>query len=667
MGSGLISIGITGIAAAQQGLLATEHNVVNANTPGYSRQTTVQATNIAINTGAGAFGQGVHVQTVKRVYDQYLVNQVNTAQTKVSQLDEYYSNISQIDGMLADAEAGLSPALQDFFTGVQQVAANPSLLAARQSMVSSAQTLVARFQNLEGRLSELSDDVNSRITDTVSAINAYATQIADINQRIVLAQSAYSQPPNDLLDTRDRLVNELNSLVKVSTSANGDGSFNVFVGSGQQLVVGSQVQEMVALTSSADPGKIVVGLKNRGGVQELPELLLNGGQLGGLIQFRSDSLSTVNNDLGRIAASLALTFNAQFGLGQNLLGQIAGDAGFASSLFTLSNPSIVPNRLNTGAGAMTLSFEAPLAPAGPDYSGNFTTKLVASDYQLTYGAGGSYTITRLTDNASVASGTAPGAVSFDGLSLSVTAAGANGDKFTLQPYSGIARNIAVDTRVAANVQLINAGAPMRVTQGLANTGGMKVSQGIVGVGYSAASLPVTMTTTATTLNGVPGAWTAVYSDGTTSTGPGNINLSNGSATLTGVNFSGMSFKIDGTPASGDSFVIERNAAGVQDGRNAVLFAKLQTQNTVAGGTATYQSAYAQIVADNGIRTREARIQSEAQSSVLEQAQATRDALSGVNLDEEAANMLKYQQAYQAASKIIEIGNTLFQTLLSIGR
>ena len=167
------------------------------------------------------------------------------------------------------------------------------------------------------------------------------------------------------------------------------------------------------------------------------------------------------------------------------------------------------------------------------------------------------------------------------------------------------------------------------------------------------------------MSGAPGAWTAVYSDGTSNTGPGNVSLLNGGATLSKISFSGLSFDITGTPATGDTFSLQRNTSGVQDGRNAILFAKLQTQNTVAGGTATFQSAYARLVADNGIRTREAKVKLDAQGAVLDQAQATRDSLSAVNLDEEAANMLRFQQAYQASSKILEIGSKLFDTILSI--
>ena len=192
MSTGIYSIGISGVSAAQLGLLTTEHNVVNASTPGYTRQRTVQATNIAVNTGAGAIGQGVHVQTIQRMYDKYLTAQVDTAQTSLSQIEAYYTEIKQIDNLLADPSAGLTPALQDFFSGVQQVASNPSLLSARESMISSAQTLVSRFHSIESRLGELSSDVNGKIQDSVSSINSYASEIADLISGIIIYLCAFS-------------------------------------------------------------------------------------------------------------------------------------------------------------------------------------------------------------------------------------------------------------------------------------------------------------------------------------------------------------------------------------------------------------------------------------------------------------------------------------------
>ncbi|WP_295006482.1 flagellar hook-associated protein FlgK [uncultured Dechloromonas sp.] len=662
MGTGIFSIGVSGIAAAQMGLLTTEHNVVNANTPGYSRQTATQATNIAVNTGAGAMGQGVHVQTVKRMYDSYVNSQVNTAQTQVSQLDAFYSEISQIDNLLADPNAGLSPALQSFFAGVQQVASNPSLLPARQSMISSAQTLVTRFQDIQSRISEIADEVNGRITDAVSEINTYAAQIADVNQRIVVAEAAYQQPANDLLDQRDQLVSELNKRIRVQTSTNSNGSYNVYIGNGQQLVVGSQVMQLTATASTSDPSKIVVGLKTNSGTLQMPDSLIVGGQLGGLVDFRNRSLDSVGNELGRIAASVALTFNAQHGLGQDLQGSIAGDVGFVGNFFSVPSPMVLPNAGNTGSGAVSASL------AAPSNSGNFYTNLTNSNYQVTFGAAGAYTITRLSDQQQVATGSGAGSVTVDGVSISIGAVGNSGDTFVIKPVADAAMTISVDSRIAADPRLVAAAAPVRTAPTQTNTGSMTISQGSVTTGYSAAGLPVTLSATATTLNGVPGTWTAVYSDGTTSApSTGNVPLTAGTATLAKISFSGMSFDIKGSPAAGDQFTVQRNTAGVQDGRNAVLFAKLQTQNTVSGGTATFQAAFSRLVADNGIMTRETKVKMDAQTSVLKQAQSAREALSGVNLDEEAAEMLKFQRAYQASSKILEIGNQLFDTILSLGR
>ena len=684
MSTGIYGIGLSGVAAAQLNLLATEHNVVNANTPGYTRQRAVQATNIAVNTGAGAIGQGVHVQTVERMYDRFLTAQVNASQTKLSEIDAYYGEIKQIDNLLADSSAGLSPVLQEFFNSVQQVATNPSLLSSRQAMVSSAETLAASFQSIATRFDELSVEVNGKIQAVVGSINSYSTQIAELNQQIVIAESSFGQPSNDLLDLRDHLITDLNKLIKVSTTTNSDGTLNVFVGSGQQIVVGNRVMMMTAGSSSADPSKLVVGLQAAGNTSlELRESLISGGELGGVIRFRSEVLEKTANEIGRIAASVALTFNAQNALGQNLLGQIdpsvtgsaLSDIGFVSKVFSIPEPKVTANNLNLGSGSLSATFSSPTSPAGPSYSGNFSTNLTSSDYLVQFGGAGAFTVTRLSDNQSVYSGAfvgpGPLATTFDGVTLNISAAGANGDKFQIQPLKNIAGNINVDRRVSADPRLIAAGAPIRVTQPTANVGGMEMSQGVVGVGYDVSGLPLTLTASATQMAGIPDGWQALYSDGTvvaqSALGVSVANLVNapGAATLARLSFSGMSFEITGAPILGDTFQIQRNTSGVQDGRNALSLANLQTQKTVAGGTASYQSAYAELVSGNGTKTRELKLTGEAQQALLTQAQDNRDALSGVNLDEEAANMIRFQQAYQASAKLLEIGGALFDTILQL--
>lgn len=679
MSTGIFGIGVSGITAAQLGLLATEHNVVNASTPGYTRQRTVQATNLAVNTGAGAIGQGVHVQTIERMYDRFLTGQVTSAQSSLSEIDAYYAEIKQIDNLLADPSAGLSPALQDFFSGVQQVASNPSLLSARQSMISSAQTLVSRFQSIDARLSDLTSEVNGKIQDAVSSVNSYATQIADLNQRILISESSYGQPANDLLDQRDQLINDLNKLIKVSTTTNSDGGFNVFIGSGQQLVIGNIAMRMSSTMSSADPEKMVVGLETaNGGVQELPERLIVGGELGGLVKFRAESLDRATNELGRLAASVALTFNAQHALGQDLLGQANGDAGFNADFFSvgLLKPEVSPNANNDNTGAPVI--QAAFAPPtyGPEVNnGNFYTKLTTSDYQLANTATG-YTLTRLSDNKqwgpSALAALSTTIQSEEGFSISLAGADAVGNRYLIRPTETAAKNLAINPVVAADTRTIAAATPFRTSAAGGNSGSGIISSGTGVPGFDTSLLPaagvtITYSSVATELSfaGVTAGQTITYKPPGAAevsvVAPATIPYTQGMA----VAVSGMSFVISGVPGNGDTFKLERNTAATSDGRNALALGKLQTQNTVAGGTATFQTAYAELVANNGVKTRELKVTGEAQQAVLDQAQANRDALSGVNLDEEAANMIRFQQAYQASAKLLEVGKTLFDTILQV--
>ena len=673
MGIGLLNSAVSGMSAAQIGLQTAEHNIANQSTAGFSRQRIIQTSNTAMLTGSGFVGQGTNVSTVERMYSRFLSNQVNSAQTTSSELETYYAQIAQIDNMLADVNSGLSPALQSFFTGLQQVAANPLQLPARQAMLSSAQSLVARFQGLEERLSEIYAGVNSQISTQVATINSYANQIGALNQTIIIAQSSNNQPANDLLDQRDQLVSDLNKLIKVSTTTETNGSFNVYIGTGQQLVVGAQVMTMTAAPSSADPSKFVLGLKSGATTQEMPESLITGGSLGGLLKFRSETLDKTANDLGRNAASLALTFNAQYALGQDLLGQASGDPNFVSNFFTVPTPKVVASSLNP-----LTSPEVRVSYSPPPYDGNFYTDLTNSDYRLDSN-GTSLTLTRLTDNVSwtgvdvtaLNAAVASSPQGSQGFTIDVpSSALVTGSSYVIQPTREAARNISVNATIAADARQIAAAAPIRTQLGATNTGSATITAGKVATGYTApaAGSPVTVTYNGGDLTFPASAYpVTVTVNGVASPGSpyaaGPVTYVNGAT----VSFSGISFEISGSPKNGDTFQIARNSSGVSDSRNALLLGQLQTQNTMSGKTASYQTAYAQLVSDVGNKTRQISVTGDAQQALLKQTQTAREALSGVNLDEEAANLIKYQQAYQASAKAFQIGTGLFDTLLGIMR
>jgi flagellar hook-associated protein 1 FlgK len=650
MGSSILNIGLTGLYAAQAGLLTTSHNIANAGTRGFNRQQILQSTNAPQFFGGGFFGQGTDVTSVRRIYDRFLAGQVGAASSQAAQYQTYSNQISQIANLLADSSAGLSPALQDFFGSINAVAADPASLSSRQAMLSGAQSLVARFHSLDARLTEIRDGVNTQITSSVAGINAAAQQIAALNDRIAVVQATGSgQPPNDLLDQRDQLVADLNSLVRVTTSTESDGSISVFIGSGQALVVGAQASSLTAKPAADDLTRIEIGLQGPGGgAIPLPEGLLTGGTLGGLIAFRRETLDPAINNLGRIAIGLAQTFNAQHRLGQDLNGELGGD------MFQVASASVVANARNSG----TANLAATLGNAAD---------LTGSDYRVSYD-GSNYTLTRLSDNRSwTASSLArlPPSSEPQGFSLDVASGvPAAGDSFLIQPT----RKGSADLRLLiTDPRDIAAAAPMLTAASVGNTGTGTISAGAVQSTANLGVLPVTLTYASGNLSGFPpGLDVTIVHNGeaTTHTAPvASIAYSPGDT----IQFGGMSFGISGQPNDGDTFAIARNSSGVSDNRNALLLGQLQTANTLLGGSASYQSAYAQMVGVVGNKAREVDLGLNAQQSLVRQAQDAQQSVSGVNLDEEAANLVHYQQMYQASGKVIEIASKLFDQILALAQ
>ncbi len=645
----IFSIGVSGLNAAQAGLATTSHNISNASTPGYSRQEIVQTAAAPQLTGGGFFGQGVQVSTVKRIYSNFLASQVTQAQTQSSQLDSYYAQISQIDNLLGNSSAGLAPALNDFFSGVQAVAANPADVPSRQALLSSAGTLVSNFQSLDQQLEQIRDGVNSQIASSVSAINGFAQQIASLNQSVAQAQAGGAgQPPNDLLDQRDQLVTELSQQVQATVVKQSDGSYDVFVGNGQPLVLGDQGYSLSAVPSPADPQDTAVACDAGGSSVPLADSSLQGGPLGGLLAFRDETLDATQNALGRIAIGLGQAFNAQHALGQDLNGALGG------AFFTVPGPAVLPSSANAGSASVS----ATVADA---------SALTTSDYQLRYnGASGgneSYTLTRLSDGATMAlsfpsAGGYPYSTTVDGVALTIGAGAAQNDSWKIEPTRDGASGIGVAITDPAKIA---AASPISTAASLRNQGDATISAGNVS---SAAGLPLTGTITLT----YSAAGNQLIVSGPVSAGP--FTYASGST----VSFNGISFAISGTPADGDTFTVQPNTGGVADNRNALALAALQTASTlgrdtgVAGSTPTlsFTGAYAALAAQIGDKTSAVQVQQSAQQSLLAQTQQAQQSVSGVNLDEEAANLLRYQQAYQAAGKMLQIASTLFQSILAIG-
>ncbi|HEY3326470.1 MAG TPA: flagellar hook-associated protein FlgK [Novimethylophilus sp.] len=640
------SVGISALNAAQLGMSTTGHNIANVSTEGYHRQQIVQSTNIATLTGNGFVGQGTQVDTIKRVYSEFLDAQVLQGQAQSAHLDAYLGQIKQIDNMLADSNVGLSPALQTFYSAVGDVGANPQAAASRQALLSNASALVTRFQTLSQRVTEIRNGINSQIAEGVTLVNSYAKQISDLNEQIVLQVGTTSQPPNDLLDQREKLVSQLNLQVKTTTVKQNDGSYNVYIGNGQPLVVGQQVYKLAAVPSPEDQQRIEVAYQYASGNTLLGAGSLTGGRLGGLLDFRNNSLDAAQNALGRVAMGLAQTFNDQHKLGQDLAGNLGGD------FFSVPSPTVIPSTGNTGAGSITASLSNVQA-------------LTTSDYRISYN-GTNYTVTDLAANTSTMGLTAAAlATAIPGLTLAVGAVPAAGDIFTIQPTRYAARDIALSSNI--NTTTIAAAAPIRTAVTSTNTGSGKISAGTVNTGTPVTPNPAHPSTDLNLQQPVTITFNSPATNFTVS-GTG-VGLPATVAYTAGANisFNGWTVQITGAPAAGDKFTVGPNTNGVSDNRNALALAQLQTKNTLVGGTATFQGAYSQLVSQVGNKTAETQVTSTAQTTLVDQTKTAQQALSGVNLDEEAANLLRYQQAYQAAGKMLQIAASLFDTLLAIGR
>jgi flagellar hook-associated protein 1 FlgK len=629
MGS-LLSIGISALNAAQTGLLTTSHNISNVNTPNYSRQQVVQATNTPQFTGGGFIGQGVHVDTVRRIYSDSLQQQVQQANAGSSQLNSYYTQIQQIDNLLADPSSGLSPALNDFFNGVQAVASNPNDTPSRQAMLSSAQTLSSRFADINNRFAQLRGDVNQQVRISVDQINSTAQGIASLNQSIALANSNASQGqvPNDLLDQRDALITALNKEIGATVVNQSDGSVNVFIGNGQTLVMGNQANKLAAVPDTQDPSNLQLALLTGAATMRLPSVGLQGGNLAGLLAFRDQSLNSAENALGRVAIGLSSVFNAQHELGQDQNGALG------TAFFTAGSPQVIAATGNSVSAAIGVNISS-------------LNQLTTSDYRLQYD-GANYNLTRLSDNTVQTFATLPQTV--DGLTLSITSPLASGDSFLIQPTHTGARDFSV---AISDTAKIAAAAPVRASSGIPNTGSAAAS---------ALSVTSPPPTNANLQQSVTITFTAAGAFNVSGTGTGNPT---GVAYTSGnvISYNGWNLTLSGTPAAGDTFTVAANSTGVADNRNALLLAGLQTQNAV-GGT-TLQGAYAQMVSQVGSQAHQLQVASAAQDNLLSQVQQARDSVSAVNLDEEAANLLRYQQAYLAASKTIAAASTMFDAVMKL--
>lgn len=541
MTGSILSIGVTALNAARVGLAVTEHNIANVNTPGFHRQSVIYTPQPAQTSGGLIIGNGVQVDSIERLFSSFLDDQVLTNQSLSSGASTYLSLISGLDALFASESASLSTALSGFFNALDDLTNDPSSTSVRSNVLAQGQILADTFGLVNDQLAALDEQTDAVIGASVTLINSYASQIAQLNQSIAVAQAVTGSAPNDLMDQRDQLVAELAKEVDVSVVRGGDGSYSVYIGQGQALVVGAQANTLTAAASSTDPQRLSIRIA--GSSAEI-DAFITGGNLGGALAFRADTLDPARNQVGLLAIAVTDAVNDQHQLGFDLSGA-AGGLFFTAPV--LEQP--IAGTANTGTATLAVSLSNP-------------ANLTASDYLLSYD-GANYTLTRLSDNTTTTFAAFP--QTLDGFTLGLSAgAAAAGDTFLIRP-----------THLAAGAMGVALADPADIAA--AGAGG-----------------------------------------------------------------------------------------GTSDGSNALALGGLRTALLLGGGTTTLDGYYGGIVGKVANQAFAQELAVDAYTSLLAQAQADQQSLSGVNLDEEAANLIRFQQAFQAAGRALQVANTLFDTILSIG-
>jgi flagellar hook-associated protein 1 FlgK len=622
----IFGISVSALQAFQQAINVTSNNVANASTPGYDRESVNLTEAIPQSNGAATVGAGVAVSGVNRAFSQAAANQLNTSQSSLGQLSAIQNYTNQIDNLFGTTIGGLSTALQGFYGAFSDVANNPTSTASRQALIGQASSVASAFQNASSELGSLNTDVNSRITADVTQINSIAKAISTLNNQIVTGTAQDGgQQPNELLDQRDQLVSSLSQLVNISTTTDTTGALNVYVGNGQPLVLQGQVTQLTTVANQFNATQLEIG--NTASSAVISSSSITGGDLGGLLAARTQVINPALNQLGQVATALSQTVNSQQAQGLDLSGN------FGAPIFSIGAPLATGSSRNTDAVTASVTVS------------NLGT-LTANDYVLSF-VGGVPKLTNTSDGTSVTptgAGTVASPYTAAGISIVLSGTPANGDQFLIQPTSTAAGSLKV---VISNPAQIAAAGAVKTAGAGTNTGSATISPGTVLDATNPNLLaPVTIAFTSPTTYTINGGAANTYTSGSN------------------IDFNGWELQISGAPKSGDTFTVTSNAGGTGDNRNALLAANSQSVGVLQNGTTSIAGGVSAIVTGLGSQAQLINTAQAAQSAVNAQALSSVQSTSGVNLDEEAANLLRWQQAYQAAAQALAIGNSLFTTLIN---
>jgi len=671
----LINIGMSGLGAAQSGMYTLGNNIANADVESYSRQQNVQKTKGGQQVGQVFIGSGTTLADVRRVYNAFLENQLRTTTSLSSEASSYLDQITPLDTALSSSDTGITAALQSFFSAMQDAAAKPTEDASRQLLLTSAQSLAKRFNTLSSQLNQQNSNVNSNMGALANQVNNLTKTIADLNEQISRVSSISGQP-NDLLDQRDGAVRELNALIGTDV-VERDGNYDIYLKNGQSLVLGKTTQTLGVEPSATDPTRMSLIL-NRGSTKMDITSSATGGELGGLIRYRKETLDPALNELGRVALVVADAINSQLAQGIDKNGNFGATLfGDINSAKAISERSVAKTGNSAGSGNLDVTIKD-------------TGKLSTSDYQVTFTSATGYSVRKLPEGTDMGSfdltDTPPPVI--DGFTLSLNGGGLSaGDSFKITPTRNAAANI--DT-VLTDPKRLALASPLTATNGSGNEGAGVITQPTLTSKldiYDAAQRTqlqngLKYSTPVKLVFGDEGTSPQAYKmydakgteigSGTIVPGQENklqlsVPLVDGNGNALGGNFT-FEMSVSGAPKNGDSYTVALTGAGSADNRNGQSVIDLQTKSTVEVGAdgkgISFTDAYAKLVSNVGGKAGQAQMDTDATTALHSSALDSRNGLSGVSVDEEVGNLVKFQQYYTASSQIIKAAQETFATLIN---
>ena len=664
--SALMSIGMRAMFANYSSMQTTGHNIANAQTPGYSRQTVELQTSGGQQTGAGFFGKGVDVVTVQRANDAFLNTQAQAASSMSAMDEARSSNLQQLETVFPPGDSGVGAAVGTFMNSYVDLANSPADSSARQVILSNAAEVADRFATAGAQLDRLQSGVTSDLRNSVAQVNQMAGQVAKLNGDIAGLRGS-SQSPNDLLDQRDQLVKQIGNLVKVSTITANDGTMGVFIAGGQRLVLGAEAQQLAVTPDPANTGRSVISISDSGIEHALPSDLMVGGSISGLLKYQNEDLVSARNQLGQMAASVAARVNQVQGYGVDM----GSPSGPGDAVFAVGGPIAIPNTHNSrnasGGFASSVSLTVTdgsqlkasdyTLAADPASAGSFVVTRQSDGVKFAMAPNGSdFAYTRLSDGAAMGN-------SIDGFQIAFNGTPAATDTFELEPVGRAAVSMV---RTLDDPKGIAAASPMTAVMGVANKGTATVA----GLNVTSPSADPSVSA-AISFTDAAGGFAYTLTDSS-----GNVTAS-GNATWTPgqpISLNGFELSLNGVPASGDTIAVSKTLHPESNNGNALAMVGLRDETFVGrdkqidgslqdGETAT--DAYASVLANVGVRVQSAKTSSTISAATSAQADSAVASKSGVNLDEEAGRLIQFQQGYQAAAKVLQVAQAIFDTLLQM--